>query len=412
MNLKYFPLIGVHFILISCLKTGDGQPQPPLPPPSNSPPPTTATDLGRVVSFHDTLKVYNANTGNIIALSNHDGTSFGAWNSDVIIDDSLVYQFTYSSMVALNLNTGARRFSKVFGVGIAWRGVSTCIPIIDGPYIYVGAFNENSEFKLWCVDKLSGVTIWESTEALTYDTPEFMTSLAQTDKSIIVNTYAGPACFDKATGKLLWRNEDRDYKELSPKILIAAGKMFCVSYDKREVFAFDVVTGQNAWRRPLDNTMEITGPMQVYNNTLYVTQGKHTGNIHLGLNLVPLDISTGQPGTILSYPDAAAWIYLYQNSFYTLNNVKGTLEPTRLNKHDLATGNILWTKDFEGSPYSACFTPDFIYFSEVEANTTAWQKLHIIDPSNGSSVKVFPWPGVPIRPIVIDRFDKVYYFQP
>lgn len=149
--------------------------------------------------------------------------------------------------------------------------------------------------------------------------------------------------------------------------------------------------------------------MEVYNGTLYVVQGKLSGNDYLGLNVVSLDVNTGQITKTLQFPTATHWIYFYEDCFYSFNTPNGTILPTRINKHDLNSGSIKWSTDLDGIVELVRPTSNYLYFSEFARNVSDWEKVRILNTSSGKTVKEFSYSGHEIRPVVIDSSNKVFY---
>ena len=398
---------------LSCTRSGDGLPPPPLPPVDSSAI-NAFINFGTLISLKDTMKVYDARTGNLVMISNPYGVLKAAAVNNTTVSDSLVYQPTVTRLLAMNYKTGMMHFLKYFcPIGYSFGGVSPSFPIIEGNRLYQGVFDVNGAFKLFCIDKVTGETIWEAEQMAAPDHEVYMPSIDQTSNSIVMNLLDGPASFDKTNGKLIWRNNSSyEFRELDVHPLVYHDeKLFVTSREYRAVYAFDVKNGDLLWKTELPKDLtHCSGKMYTYQNNLYVFSRIYETN-QTGFVLHCIDVNSGAISKSITLPLAQWYIQFYDEYFYCYENIDQTFFPQRISKYRLSTGAKIWSNDLAGGIYDGVvMTPAFIYCTETDPlNTSSWQRVNILDQQDGAILKIFPVNApVNFAPVVVDSTGKTY----
>ena len=395
---------------LSCTRLGDDN--PPLPQVNGNEPDSGTSahfNFGRLISIKDSMSVYDASTGRLLIKTPPYGILFGAAINNTTVSDSLAYQPSPGRLLAMNINTGKIHYLKHFSY--LYGGVSTCFPVIDSPYLYQGAYNNLGHFKLFCIKKNTGETVWESQASISYDQTPYKPSLTQTANTILVDMIDGPACFDKATGNLIWRNNSNtEFVKLNVHPYVYDGKLFVTSSQYHAVYAFDATHGKFLWKTPLPTTSSVlSGPVYAWQNTLFALTQESTNSRNIVMHCI--DINTGAVTRTRQYPLAQWYIQYYNEYFYTYENVNQTFFPQRISKRLLSDGSVVWSKDLEGGIYDGVIiTPAFVYCTETDpVNTSSWQRMNILDHNNGKILKTFPlFTNLSFAPVVMDSTGKAW----
>ena len=127
-------------------------------------------------------------------------------------------------------------------------------PIIrDGKLFTLGALG-----RLFCLDAVRGVVLWEKDLAKEYDVKEFTGITASPlieDELLILHICGKPAAcvvaFDRNSGKEVWRALDDSFTYSSPIVLTAGGRKQLIVWTQEAVTSLDPATGKTWWREPL-----------------------------------------------------------------------------------------------------------------------------------------------------------------
>lgn len=411
-------IVFVSFLFwVSCTISGNKESTPPLPQQDSSMISTSA-NFGKIISFFDTLIVYNASTGDIITLSQPYGSLTHGYNTTV--NDSLVYQNTPNKLVAINMYSGQLQFMKIFN----YYGLdpsSQNYPVFDGLNLYMTAY-ENGHRKLFCVNKKNGVTVWKSEEHLGTDAEGRGTVVLQNNDKIFLNYYNGPACFRKSDGALIWHNNSiSDFWYLWQTPVLMNDKLIEISVKTNIVYALDIKSGNVIWQSslPKNGNVFLQKGMYVYNNKLYIQTEEDPSKLtdpskaKMFINII--DANTGNFISTTLYQGAVDYFHFYDKYFYTFSKTKNTFFPQRVSKYLLVNGNIIWTRDFDDGGINSAdmdfiTTPGFIYcLEEKPYSTSGWRRVNIIDQNTGKTLKTFPVNYLDLGMVVVDSLNNVYH---
>jgi outer membrane protein assembly factor BamB len=404
-----YPILIFLLVIASCTRPSDDpDPQPGPPPPGG---PVANYNFGKVIQLTDSLRVWDANTGTRIILTPPYGTLAGAVRNNTTVNDSLVYQANGNRLLAMNYYTGTIKFNKYFSAA-SFVGASDWYPIIEGNLIYQAAYNSLGALKIYSVDKLSGVTLWESSTSLAADVDLYIPNPAHTATTIIANTINGPAAYNKSTGARIWINTTSlEYYKLNGNGVIAGDKYITTSNTEKAVYAFDINTGNFLWKTALPaGNIVVRGPVYVDGTTVYI-QTKYNNSNPDGMTLTKITHATGAITQTIEFPTATFPIHFDGTSFYTLHRNGAIAHPLQIVKRSLSN-SVIWTRNLtDGGVGGFTFTPKYIFITETEANNTSgWQRINILDPANGNTIKTFPIAAsTTVNPVVVDSTGKYYF---
>jgi outer membrane protein assembly factor BamB len=274
-------------------------------------------------------------------------------------------------------------------------GFADATPALVNNKLYVFTRLGENEI-LQCLDANTGKQVWQSGgypavvatgPAASHPGPR--SSPAVSDGKIVTVGISGDiACFDAATGKLIWRNEEfkgavpQFYTGMSP--LVSSG--ICVAHlggpQTGEFVAFDLASGRIKWKT--------AGEGPTYGSPVLLTvEGKKQVVFQSQTKLVGIGFSDGVLLWEFATPigtgrvqNAASPVVDKQKIFYTgLNNGFNAIEIVKQGKSYLV--NKLWTNpDFSTSFNTPVLKDGFLYGLSNQS------RLFCINASNGQTAWV------------------------
>ena len=367
----------------------------------------------RLVFLTDSFRVYDAVNGRLKVYSGPYGIHFGNSPNNTTIDNGLVYQASEDGLLALDLASGNVQFARYFSHG--YSSASECYPIIGGSHLFQCFYNYSGS-GLYCLDKLTGDTIWQADTNLGGYADDFFPTTAHTSRNIIVAGIEGPACFSKATGRLVWNNHDSaEYARLTacPRVCTDNRVLF-FSKAQRALYAFDAENGGLLWVTDLS-------PFQVncirnpyyYDNRIYVTY-EYDASAHYDMTILVFDIHTGQLVNQYMYPPAIHAVGYHDQYFYVFETTAFVHATTRLSKHLLTDGTTLWSKTLAGlSEHGVVTTPRFIYCTSTDGpDEPGARTMNVLDQATGALVQQYPvFTDHNSTPVVVDGAGNAWYQQ-
>jgi len=377
-------------------------------------PPQTlsAVDHERLVFLTDSFRVYDAANGKLKVYSGPYGIHFGNTPNNTTIDGNLVYQASQDGLLALSLTTGNVQFARYFSHG--YSSVSACYPIIEGDRLYQCFYNYSGS-DLYCIDKHTGDTIWQTRSNLGGYTDDFFPTTDHTSQNIIVSGIDGPTCFSKATGQLVWKDHSSPgYARLSPKVCTDKWVLF-YSGRRRALYALDAGNGSLLWTTDLSPFgIDHTRNPYYHDNTIYLTCACG-GSAQDDMTILAFDTSTGLLVNQYMYPSAIRPAGYHDRYFYVFESPTFLRSTTRLSKHLLSDGTTLWSKTLAGQiGHGIVTTPRFIYCTSSDTPATPdTGTMNVLDQSTGNLVRQYPvHTDHNAAPVVVDGQGRAWYPHP
>jgi outer membrane protein assembly factor BamB len=370
-------------------------------------------DQESLVFLTDSFRVYNAANGRLKVYSGPYGIHFGNGLNNTTIVNELVYQASQDGLLALDLTTGNVQFARYFSHG--YSSVSACYPIIEGDLLYQCFYNYRGS-DLYCIDKNTGDTIWQTNTDLGGYADDFFPTTDHTRQHIIVAGIDGPACFSKATGQLIWTNySSPEYARFSPYPKVCGeGRVLFISRTHRALYAFDTANGSLLWRTDLAayGIDHIRDPYYC-DNRIYLTY-EYGAGAHYDMTIMAFDVRTGLLVNQYMYPCAIRAVGYYDKYFYVFESPAFLRSTTRLSKHLLSDGTTLWSKTLAGQfGHGIVTTPQFIYCTSSDnPEERGASTMNVLDQGTGDLVRQYPvHTDHSFTPVVVDGQGKAWYQQ-
>jgi outer membrane protein assembly factor BamB len=370
-------------------------------------------DHERLVFLTDSFRVYDAANGRLKVYSGPYGIHFGDGLNNTTIDGQLVYQASQDGLLALDLDTGNVQFARYFSHG--YSSVSPCYPIIEGDRLYQCFYNYRGS-DLYCIDKNTGDTIWQTNTNLGSYADDFFPTTDHTSRNIIVAGIDGPACFSKTTGQQVWSNRSSaGFTRFSPHPRVCTeDAVLFISPAGPTLFAFDTHNGSLLWKTDLSTfgIDNVRNPYY-YDNRIYMTC-EYGAGARYDMTVLAFDIRTGQLVNQYMYPCAIRAVGYYSKYFYVFESPAFQPSTTRLSKHLLSNGTTCWSKTLTGQfGHGIVTTPRFIYCtSSDDPRERGARTMHVLDQETGDLVTQYPvHTDHNFTPVVIDSQGKAWYQQ-
>ena len=383
----------------------------PLPGKSQQAP--RVTDHESLVFLTDSFRVYDASNGKLKVHAGPYGINPGNGLNNTTIDGNLVYQASQDGLLALDRTTGNVQFARYFSHG--YSSVSACYPIVEGDRLYQCFYNYCGS-DLYCIDKNTGDTIWQTNTNLGGYSDDFFPTTDHTGQHIIVAGIAGPSCFSKTTGQLIWTNySDPEFARFSPYPKVCGeGRVLFISRAHRALFAFDAGNGSLLWKTDLGafGIDHIRDPYYC-DNTSYVTC-EYGAGVHYDMTILAFDVRTGLLVNQYMYPCAIRAVGYYDKYFYVFESPAFLRSTTRLSKHLLSDGATLWSATLAGQfGQGIVSTPRFIYCTSSDnPETRSVRTMNVFDQSTGNLVTQYPvHTDHNSTPVIVGDLGKAYYQQ-
>jgi outer membrane protein assembly factor BamB len=271
-------------------------------------------------------------------------------------------------------------------------GVGDATPALVGNKLFVFTRQGDNEI-LQCLDASTGKQIWQSagypTVAVTgppSSHPGPRSSPTVSDGKVITLGVAGDiACYDAATGKLIWRNEE--YKGKVPQFFTGMSPIvsngICVAHlggpQTGQFVAFDLASGTIKWK--------VDGESPVYGSPVLVSaDGTKQVVFQSPTKLISFNISDGKQLWELATPVGTGRVMnasspvVDQNKIYHtgLNNGFNAIEIKKQGNSFIV--NKLWTNpDFSTSFSTPTLKDGFLYALSNQG------RLFCINASNGQT---------------------------
>lgn len=285
--------------------------------------------------------------------------------------------------------TWPQQLNQVWKVSV---GVGDATPALVGNKLFVFTRQGDTEI-LQCLDASTGKQIWQSagypTVAVTgppSSHPGPRSSPTVSDSKVITLGVAGDiACYDAATGKLIWRNEE--YKGKVPQFFTGMSPIvsngICVAHlggpQTGQFVAFDLASGTIKWK--------VDGESPVYGSPVLVSaDGTKQVVFQSPTKLISLNISDGKQLWELATPVGTGRVMnasspvVDQNKIYHtgLNNGFNAIEIKKQGNSFIV--NKLWTNpDFSTSFSTPTLKDGFLYALSNQG------RLFCINASNGQT---------------------------
>ncbi|MBS1602561.1 MAG: PQQ-binding-like beta-propeller repeat protein [Bacteroidetes bacterium] len=371
----------------------------------------STVDHERLVFLTDSYRVYDAANGRLELYSGPYGIHFGSAQSNTTIDGDLVYQASRDGLLALSLTTGNVQFARYFSHG--YSSVSPCYPIIENDRLYQCFYNYSGS-DLYCIDKHTGDIIWQTGSNLGGYADNFFPTTDHTSQNIIVAGIDGPACFSKATGRLIWDNRSSaGYARLSPYPKVCADqRVLFYSSPNRALHTFDAGDGSLLWSTDLDplGIDHIRNP-HYHDDSIYLTC-EYGGSARNDTTIMAFDIRTGLLVNQYIYPCAIRPAGFHDRYFYVFESPAFLRSTTRLTKHLLGDGTTLWSKTLTGQlGQDIVTTPQFIYCTSSEIlQEHGARTINVLDQETGDLLRQYPvHTENNYSPVVVDTRGKAWY---
>ncbi|WP_431213968.1 PQQ-binding-like beta-propeller repeat protein [Puia sp. P3] len=375
--------------------------------------PKSAAEHERLVFLTDSFRVYDAANGRLRLYSGPYGIHFGNAPNNTTIDNGLAYQASEDGLLALDLATGNVQFARYFSHG--YSATSACQPIIEGPHLYQCFYNYCGS-DLYCIDKSTGNTIWQTNTNLGGYADGFFPTTARTGRTIIVAGIEGPACFSKATGGLVWTNYSAtEYAKLTAcHRACTDNRALFFSKAGRSLYAFDAENGGFLWKADLSlfGINCIRNPYY-HGDRIYITH-EYDASAHYDMTILVFDARTGQLVSQYMYPCAIRAVGYHDQHFYVFESPAPGRATTRLSKHLLTDGTTLWSKALDGEfGQGIVTTPQFIYcISTYGPDEPGARAMNVLDQATGALVQQYPvFTDHGAAPVVVDGAGKAWYQQ-
>jgi len=367
----------------------------------------------RLVFLTDSFRVYDAENGRLRLYSGPYGIHFGNAPNNTTIDNGLVYQASEDGLLALDLATGNVQFARYFSHG--YSSASACHPIILGAHLYQCFYNYSGS-DLYCIDKFTGNTIWQTNTNFGGYADGFFPTTAQTSRNIIVAGIKGPACFSKATGRMVWNNHSHaEYAKLTacPRACTDSKALF-FSKAERALYAFDAENGGLLWKANLAafGINCIRNPYY-HDNRVYITH-EYDASAQYDMTILVLDVHTGQLVSQYMYPCAIRAVGYHDQYFYVFESPSFERATTRLSKHLLTDGTTFWSRSLAGQfGQGIVTTPQFIYCISTDGpDEPGARTMNVLDQTTGALVQQYPVSTEhSSTPVVVDGAGKAWYQQ-
>jgi outer membrane protein assembly factor BamB len=285
--------------------------------------------------------------------------------------------------------TWPQQLNQVWKVSV---GVGDATPALVGNKLFVFTRQGDTEI-LQCLDASTGKQIWQSagypTVAVTgppSSHPGPRSSPTVSNGKVITLGVAGDiACYDAATGKLIWRNEE--YKGKVPQFFTGMSPIvsngICVAHlggpQTGQFVAFDLASGTIKWK--------VDGESPVYGSPVLVSaDGTKQVVFQSPTKLISLNISDGKQLWELATPVGTGRVMnasspvVDQNKIYHtgLNNGFNAIEIKKQGNSFIV--NKLWTNpDFSTSFSTPTLKDGFLYALSNQG------RLFCINASNGQT---------------------------
>ena len=382
--MKLFPFCALLILLLSCKKE-----ELPNPPQSINDTTTQYNEgFGKMITFSDTMFMINASDGAILFREPSPLVLLGSVHGCVTIEDSILYQPSSQVLTAINIYNGKLLFRSVYSLifysNNLGAGNVPSWPAIDGDRIYVSSYDLLDGFiKLYCQDKHNGHVIWQSCIPMSssgQENPSFPTPVFYKDK-VIVNRYfksyyAGPACFDKTTGTVLWNLSDpKKLDGLNNFPLNYKDQVLVISASgTNKVMGLNPSNGQILW--------ETTLPESPMNKEMYTfhDQLELFCRSSDGMTLYVLDLNSGNLIRSLPLPEQYE-VKMEEQYLYTQAGTKV------ITKWDWNTGAKLWSQQFYSLINIPTVTDQYLYCIDKVENQFYQNKIYVINKNTGAVIK-------------------------
>jgi outer membrane protein assembly factor BamB len=320
----------------------------------------------------------------------------GGFSSPVVCAGKLVYLDAQDGKEVAHLIEAASG-TELWNVPYAtvfedeWGPGPRSTPLMDADRIYVQSCN--GEFR--CLNLKDGKTLWGTSFEKKFQVP-FLGSKARegtasrrgnngsaviSGSKIIVpvgsSNNASLACFDKASGKLIWSSQSDEAAYSSPVVVSMAGVEQVVFFSAQSLMGVELLSGKLLWRVPLRTEARRHASTPVIHQDDVMVNSQTVGTICFHIRKAGDQFFADQK---------------WQNKEQKINistpvYVKDHLYSQGAGSYmvcmDGATGNVLWRQPGFGEKYTACLTDGNKVLAEtsrgelvlIKANAARYEEL-------------------------------------
>ena len=296
-------------------------------------------------------------------------------------------------VVALSASTGEELWRKPLGKS-DWRGGGGAgapdnkggdgprsTPATDGANVFV----YDAHLALWCFDATSGDLVWKRDVMSEYEGRNIKWHNASSPLLDGDRIYVGGGgknqsflCFDKSTGKELWKTGDEEITHATPSLTEIDGKKQVIFFVQSGLVSIDPTSGNELWRQKYDFAVSTAASPITDGNLVYCSAGYGVG---AGLYKVTDNSTTERvwrkPSKLMNHWSTPI---VHDGHLYGIFEFK-KYGKAPLNCVELKTGKIKWSKRGFGPGNCILVGDTLVVLSDagevvfVKAQTSEYEEL-------------------------------------
>jgi len=266
----------------------------------------------------------------------------------------------------LDKRTGRELWKKPYGQTYSDDGFGAgprCAPLFDGDRIYV----QTCRGKLSCLRVKDGSILWNVNYQKKFKV-KWIKNKSQNEAAAARRGYSGTplidgghlicqvggepgtgvVCFDKLTGKVIWKSQDDLASFASPLITTLAGKRQFVTLATERILSVDIENGELLWSQPVPTLYfrNVVTPIAAGNSVITASHSE---------GMLCMDVSVSNSKANQKWKEANLKINL-ATPVVVGSNLYSFAEKDRFICVDIGTGKVNWEERGFGKFYASTLT--------------------------------------------------------